>query len=61
MEQKSIKQTKLRGKRRNRTNESYRSVPNLTINGLWLEQAGFCIGQPVKIAIEIGKLTIIAL
>ena len=59
--EKQLKQSKLHGKRRNRTSESYRSVPNLTINGLWLEQAGFCIGQPVKIAIETGKLTIIAL
>jgi len=61
MEQKSIKQTQSHSNRRSRTSESVRSVPNLTINGLWLEQAGFCIGQPVKIAIETGKLTIIAL
>jgi len=61
MEQKNIKQAKLHGKHSSRTSPSFRSVPCLSIDGFWLEQAGFIIGQPLKIEIENRKLSIIAL
>jgi toxic protein SymE len=60
MEQKSIKQAKLHCKYRRRVNQP-NHVPWLNVNGLWLERAGFGIGQQVEIAIENRKLTIIAL
>jgi len=60
MEQKSIKQAKLHGKYRRRVNQP-NQVPWLNVNGLWLEQAGFCIGQAITIEVENRKLTIIAL
>jgi len=62
MEQ-TIKQAKLHGKYRS---PSYRSsvspnLPWLNLSGIWLEQAGFCIGQRIEIRIENRQLTIIAL
>ncbi|MCX8670880.1 type I toxin-antitoxin system SymE family toxin [Gilliamella sp. B2865] len=34
------------------------SRPQLTIKGKWLEQIGFCVGCPVIIKIEQGKLVL---
>jgi toxic protein SymE len=59
--EKNIKQAKLHSKYRSLANEPGRNVPWLNVNGLWLERAGFGIGQAVEIAIENRKLTIIAL
>jgi len=56
-----IKQAKLHGKSRILSNQTNRNVPWLNVNGLWLERAGFGVGQRVEIAIENRKLTIIAL
>ena len=57
MEQTSIKQVKLHGKYRrciNRPNQ----VPWLNVNGLWLERAGFFIGQPIEIEVSDRRLII---
>jgi len=55
-----IRHMKLHGKYRRRTNRP-NHVPWLNVNGLWLERAGFGVGQSVEIQIENRKLTIIAL
>ena len=56
-----LRHIKLHGKSRLNTKRLNRDVPWLNINGLWLERAGFGIGQRVEIAVENRKLTIIAL
>jgi len=61
MEQKNIKQVKLHYKSRLNTKQLNRDVPWLNVSGLWLERAGFGIGQQIEIAVENRKLTIIAL
>jgi len=38
-----------------------RNLPWLNLSGLWLERAGFGVGQTVEIVIENRKLTITAL
>jgi len=58
---KSIKQAKLHGKYRRTITQPSRDVPWLNVNGLWLERAGFGVGQPIEIAIENRKLIIKAL
>ena len=58
---KRLKQAKLHGKYRSRTKRLGRNVPWLNVNGLWLEQAGFCVGQAIAIEVENRKLTIKAL
>ncbi|GEP93726.1 toxic protein SymE [Chitinophaga terrae (ex Kim and Jung 2007)] len=35
-----------------------RNVPWLNIRGLWLERAGFQVGDPIEIVVENGVLTI---
>jgi len=59
----SIKRARLQGKYYTPTYRSRvgRNLPWLNISGLWLERAGFSIGQTVEIAIENRKLTITAL
>jgi toxic protein SymE len=59
--EKQLKHIKLHGKHRCNIRRPNRDVPWLNVNGLWLERAGFGIGQRVEIAIENRKLTIIAL
>jgi toxic protein SymE len=59
--EKSVKQVKLHGKRRSSATGLGKDVPWLNINGLWLERAGFGIGQSVEIEVEAKKLTIKAL
>jgi toxic protein SymE len=56
-----LKRIKLHSKHRSRVRQPGRNVPWLNINGLWLEHAGFPIGQTVEIAIEPRRLTISAL
>jgi len=56
-----LKRIKLHGKYRSLVNQPGRDVPWLNVNGLWLERAGFGVGQAVEIVIENRKLTIIAL
>jgi len=55
-----LKHIKLHGKYRSSVKRP-KHVPWLNINGLWLERAGFAVGQRVEIAVENRKLTIIAL
>ena len=57
----NIRRIKLHGKHRQRIIQPSRDVPWLNVNGLWLERAGFGVGQMVEIAIENRKLTITAL
>ena len=59
--EKNIKQVKLHYKSNLNTKRINRDVPWLNVSGLWLERAGFGIGQQVEIAVENRKLTIIAL
>lgn len=35
-----------------------RNVPWLNIRGLWLERAGFNVGDPIEITVKNGVLTI---
>jgi len=53
-----LKRTKLHAKHRESVNRTSRDVPWLNVNGLWLERAGFGIGQKVEISIEDKQLTI---
>jgi len=59
--EKSIKQVKLHGKYRQRITLPSHDVPWLNVNGLWLERAGFGIGQAVEIQVENKQLIIKAL
>jgi len=61
MEQKNIKQAKLHGKYRSYRSQPSRNVPWLNVNGLWLERAGFGIGQQVEIEVENRRLIIKAI
>lgn len=36
----------------------YRDVPWLRIGGLWMEQFGFKVGDPIEITVDKGRLTI---
>ena len=56
--EKSIKQAKLHYKPRLNTKRKNRDVPWLNVSGLWLERAGFGIGQQIEISIEDRQLTI---
>ena len=58
-----IKRAKLQSKYYTPTYRSRvgRNLPWLNISGLWLERAGFGVGQKVEIAIENRKLTIKAI
>ena len=62
MEQ-TIKRAKLHGKYRSQCYRSSvnRNLPWLNLSGIWLEQAGFCIGQQIEIRIEDKQLIIKAL
>ena len=52
-----LKHIKLHGKYRRRTKRA-NHVPWLNVSGLWLERAGFDVGQSVEIVIENRKLII---
>ena len=56
-----LKRIKLHSKQQPRVGQPGRNVPWLNVNGIWLEEAGFPIGQAVEIEIENRKLTIKAL
>jgi len=56
-----MKRIKLHGKYRQRIIRPSGDVPWLNVNGLWLERAGFGIGQPVEIEIANRRLIITAL
>jgi len=45
--------------RQNRNESSPRIVPKLTIQGKWLEEAGFEVADVVHVKMENGKLTIV--
>lgn len=56
---KAFRQIKLQSKYRPMENGRYhKEVPWLTISGVWLEQAGFKVGQQVEINIEHNQLII---
>ena len=54
---KTVKQVKLHGKYRRSLKHSHQ-VPWLNVNGLWLERAGFFIGQAIEIEVRSGLLII---
>jgi toxic protein SymE len=56
-----LKRIKLHSKHRQRINRPSGDVPWLNVNGLWLERAGFGVGQRVEIEIENRRLIIKAL
>lgn len=62
MEQ-TIKRAKLHSKRRSSSYRSSvsRNLPWLNLSGIWLEQAGFCIGKQIEIRVENRQLIIKAL
>lgn len=39
-------------------NTGYRAVPWLNVSGLWLQRAGFMIGDPVEITVTENQLII---
>lgn len=55
-----IRKVKLYGKRRQRVNHwnGGRDYPWLNVSGLWLEQAGFKVGDAVEITVEQNTLII---
>lgn len=62
MANKTTRQVKLHGKYRESKqgwrHEAGKEVPRLNVSGQWLEQAGFKIGDHVRIAIEQNTLII---
>ena len=62
MEDKTIKQAKLHAKYSRRHFESgSREFPCLNLTGVWLEKAGFGVGQQIEIRIEESQLIIKAI
>lgn len=59
--ERQIKQAKLHYKSRSNTKGRNRDVPWLNVNGLWLERAGFGIGQVIEIEVSERRLIIKAL
>jgi hypothetical protein len=57
MEKKQTKQVKLQPKHRSLA-YSQRIVPELKVSGIWLEAAGFRVGEKVNIAIKENQLII---
>jgi toxic protein SymE len=60
MANKLIRRGKLHGRYQPVKDKWYsgRNVPWLNIRGLWLERAGFQVGDPIEIEVENGVLTI---
>ncbi|MBV7532997.1 SymE family type I addiction module toxin [Chitinophaga sp. sic0106] len=60
MNQKLIRRGKLHGRYQELRNywKRGRYVPWLNIRGLWLEKAGFHVGDPIEITVEKGVLII---
>ena len=59
--ERQIKQAKLHGKYRRNITQPSRDVPWLNVNGLWLERAGFGVGQVIEIEVSDRRLIIKAL
>lgn len=57
MEAKTTRQVKVCGKYHHRSGHG-RDLPWLTVSGLWLENAGFRIGDQLRINVENNKLII---
>jgi toxic protein SymE len=57
----TMKQVKLHSKSRMSGDRLVKNVPWLNLSGLWLESAGFNVGQRIEIAIADKQLTIKAL
>ena len=60
MANKLIRKGKLHGRYQELSNHwnRGRNVPWLNIRGLWLERAGFQVGDPIEITVENGVLTV---
>ena len=56
-----LKRMKLHGKSRLNVKGRNRDVPWLNVNGLWLERAGFGVGQVIEIEVSERRLIIKAL
>ena len=56
--QRSTKKIKLQSKYRALAWGKQKIVPELRVNGMWLEQHGFKAGEQVEITIEPNQLTI---
>ena len=61
MKQKSVRQVRVYGKYRRFSSHwnGGRDLPWVTMSGLWLEQAGFTIGDHLRISVENKKLIIV--
>lgn len=57
MEEKRVRQVKVCGKYHHRSGHG-RDLPLVTVSGLWLENAGFKIGDQLRISVENNKLII---
>jgi len=54
----NTRELKLTKKYSSLANRKYREVPQLSLAGLWLQEAGFQIGQNVTISIKNEKIII---
>ena len=57
---KALRRGKLHGQYRTSSNPCSRgrNVPWLNVSGLWLENAGFNVGDPIEIMVSKGKLIV---
>jgi len=57
---KTIRHGKLHGQYQEVSNhwQKGRDVPWLNVRGLWLEHAGFNVGDPIEITVTKGKLVV---
>jgi len=57
---KTIRHGKLHGQYQEVSNhwKKGRNVPWLNVRGLWLEDAGFNVGDPIEITVTKGKLVV---
>jgi len=55
---KSTRKVKLQPKHRQLTRGDQKIVPELRVNGIWLEQHGFKVGEQVEITVKENQLII---
>lgn len=57
---KTVRRGKLHGRYQEVSNhwQNGRDVPWLNVRGLWLEDAGFNVGDPIEITVTKGKLVV---
>lgn len=53
-----VRYIKLSGKAHPRDNHQYKNLPWLNMSGVWLQEAGFNIGDRLQVNVSQGQLTI---